>query len=249
MNPKLTTSNRVNYQYKYFTFMSMLYCTLLIVSVLLPYKIINLFGMTVPGGIFIFPLTYLFGGAIAEVYGRTAAVQTIWASILCLAIFNFIVAVIIRIPSAPNVPNQEAFMQAFGYGFRLTIGCIVGLLCSDLTNVYRITRLRAIFKGRYFWQRCLWTTTLSEAIFNVVCYSITYLGVISNNTLYHLMIYSWLLKITYSFIMLFPLLYLMRYLKKAEGIDIYDVKNINQFNIEEAVVKLFKNSVRLETVG
>lgn len=234
------------HQFKYFTFISMFYCTLLIASVLMPYKIINFFGFSVPGGIFIFPLTYLLGGAIAEAYGRNTAIRMIWFSIFCLLLFNLIIAGIVRIPSAPGVPNQEIFLQAYGSSIRLSMGCIVGLLFSDLTNIYRITKLRAIFKGKYFWQRCLWATGLSEGIFNIICYSITYYGILPNGDLLRLMIYSWLIKMSYSLIMVFPLLYLMRILKNVEGIEVYDVKNTGGFNIEEAFTKFFTASVSRE---
>ena len=232
---KEDTSN--SYQYKYFTFMSMLYCTLLIASVLLPYKIIDLFGFREPGGIFIFPFTYLLGGAIAEAYGRKMALRMVWSSVICLILFNIIIAIIIRIPSMPNTPHQGVFMEAFGSSARLALGCVVGLLFSDLTNIYRITRLKAIFKGKYFWQRCLWSTALSEAIFNLVCYTITYTGIMPWSLLYKMMCYSWALKMIYSFLMLIPLLNLMNFLKKAEGVDVYDVKDKISFNPEEIFLK------------
>jgi len=216
-------NGKTSSQYRYFPFLSMLYCTLLIASVLLPYKIINLFGFSEPGGIFIFPLTYLLGGAIAEAYGRTIALRMVYSSIFCLFALNIIVAIIIRIPSMPDAPHQEVFIQAFGQSIKLFIGCFVGLICSDLTNVYRITKLKVLFRGKYFAQRCLWTTAISEAIFNVTTYTITYVGVIPGNNVLKLMLYSWVLKMIYSIIMIFPLLLLMRFLKKAEGVDEYDV--------------------------
>lgn len=230
----------VNYQYKYFTPISMLYCTLLIASVLLPYKIINLFGFGLPGGIFIFPLTYLLGGAIAEAYGRVMALRMIYSSIFCLFLLNIIIAIIIRIPSMPGVPHQEVFLQAFGQSIRLSIGCFVGLISSDLTNVYRITKLKLLFGGKYFFQRCLWSTAISEAIFNMTTYFITYLGMMPLNNIFKLMFYSWVLKMIYSLIMIFPLLFLMNFLKTSEGIDIYDVDNdsLSKFNPEAIFIKL-----------
>lgn len=233
-------SVKLNNQYKYFTFISMLYCTLLTVSVLLPYKIINIFGFSEPGGIFIFPMTYLLGGAIAEAYGRKMALRMVWSSVFCLLFFNLLLYIIIRIPSAPTATHQEVFLQAFGSSMRLFAGCFVGLLCSDLTNVYRITRLKLIFKGRYFIQRCLWTTAISEGIFNVVTYTITYFGVISTHNLYMLMIYSWCLKMIYSLLMILPLLYLMNFLKKAENVDVYDVKDASGYNPELVLLKFLR---------
>jgi uncharacterized integral membrane protein (TIGR00697 family) len=229
----------------------MLYCTLLIVSVLFPYKIINFFGFPEPGGIFVFPLTYLLGGAIAEAYGRELALRMVYASIFCLVVFNILIAIIIRIPSVPDAPNQEVFINAFGHSIRLTIGCFVGLIFSDLTNVYRITKLKVVLGGRYFIQRCLWTTAISEAIFNISTYLITYLGVIPFNKVCLLMLDSWILKMMYSFFMILPLLFLMNFLKKSEGIDVYDVKdtNMSKLNPESLFMKLFDSKVNKNTLS
>lgn len=236
----LQSYDKINYQYKYFSFLAMFYCTLLIISVLLPYKIINLFGFSEPGGIFIFPLTYLLGGAIAEAYGRRMALKMVYSSIFCLIVFNILVAIIIRLPSIPDAPHQEIFIQAFGHSIRLTIGCLVGLICSDLTNIYRVTKLKLLFNGKYFIQRCLWSTAISEAIFNITNYLITYGGVISTPNMLRLMLYSWIFKMIYSLIMIFPLLFLMKFLKKAEKVDVYDVSDVSSsvFNPETLFIKL-----------
>lgn len=232
-------------QYTYFTFLSSLFTTLLIASVLLPYKIVNLFGFDEPGGIFIFPLTYLLGGAIAESYGKRMALRMVYSSIICLLVFNIIIAIIVRIPSAPSAKNQEIFLQAFGHSIRLSIGCLVGLVCSDLTNIYRITKLKILFKGKYFIQRCLWSTAISEAIFNVLTYLITYFNILSIHEIFKIAIYSWILKMVYSLIMILPLLMLMRFLKKHEKTDGYDEKNDTlQFNPKLIFTK-FLNAARM----
>ncbi len=218
---------RPNQQFKYFTFISMFYCTLLIASTLLPYKIINFFGFSEPGGIFIFPLTYLLGGAVAEAYGRDLALRMIYSSVFCLSAFTAIIAIIVRMPSVETAPHQEVFIQAFGHGIRLVGGCLIGLLFSDLTNIYKITRLKFFFQGKYFVQRCLWSTAISEIVFNIITYIITYFGVIPIKGILGLIISSWILKMVYSLIMIFPLLFLMNYLKRKEGINIYDTNKIN----------------------
>lgn len=233
---------KLNNQYKYYPFLSMLYCTLLTVSVLFPYKIINFFGYSEPGGILIFPITYLLAGVIADRYGRTLAIRMVYSSICCLLVFNILVAIIIRIPSMPDAPNQAVFSQAFGSSLRLSFGCIAGLFCSDLTNVYKITGLKLIFGGKYFIYRCLWSTAISEAIFNFITYLITYLTILPIMSIFKLMLYSWVLKIIYSLFMVFPLLLFMSYLKKAEGADIYDVKVANPWINPEALLLKFLNA-------
>jgi queuosine precursor transporter len=243
----LQRNDKINYQYKYFSFLSMFYCTLLTASILLPYKIINFFGFSEPGGIFIFPLTYLLGGAIAEAYGRAMALRMVYSSIFCLSVFTVIIAIIIRIPSIPNAPHQEVFIQAFGHGIRLTVGCFAGLLCSDLTNVYKITKLKLLFGGKYFVQRCLWSTAISEAIFNITTYTITYAGIIPTNNIFKLMVYSWILKMIYSLIMIFPLLLLMHFLKNAEDVDVYDVEDtVSGFNLETVLLTFLRASAMEE---
>lgn len=245
----MTATTQLNQPHKYFNFLSMLYCTVLTASVLLPYKIVNLFGFGEPGGIFVFPMTYLLGGVIAETYGRKVAVKMVWSSIFCLLIFNLIIFFIIRIPSISYATHQEAFQEALGSSMRLFIGCFIGLICSDLTNIYRITKLKLLFKGRYFVQRCIWSTAISEAMFNLVTYLITYYGVLPTSKLYQLMIYSWALKMIYSVIMIFPLLWLMKFLKKAEGIDIYDVKNSFESSSESILLKFLKISQPKQSPG
>lgn len=221
----LQNINKADYQYKHINFLSMLYCSLLIISVLLPYKIIDFFGLPEPGGIFIFPLTYLLGGAIAEVYGRKQALKIVYSGLICLFIFNILLSIIVRVPSVSYAQNQEIYLQAFGSSIRLSIGCGLGLFFSDLTNVYRITKLKLIFNGKYFFQRCLVTTFIAESIFNIITYAVTYYGVVSMHDYFRLVLCSLLLKMIYSIIMIIPMLYLMRFLKASEGIDIYDAEN------------------------
>ncbi|MCW5589859.1 MAG: queuosine precursor transporter [Legionellales bacterium] len=230
--------------FKLYAPLCMLYSVLLIVSVLLPLKVINLFGLSEPGGILIFPTTYLLSGVVAEVYGRKLAVKMVISSILCLMLFNFLTYLIVMIPSAKIAPpHQEAYTLVFSHAPKLFLGCLVGLICSDLTNVYRLTRLKIIFKGKYFWQRCLWTTAISELLFNFFCYSITYYNSLNHYAIFKLMINSWLLKMIYSLLMIFPLLYFMIFLKKYEGCDIYDVKNSSGNNvIELKLIKALKGS-------
>lgn len=204
-------------QFKHYSQLSMLYCTLLIASVLLPYKIISFFGFSEPGGILIFPLTYLLAGAVAEQYGRNLALKMVYTSIFCLIIFNLVTTLIVLIPSVPTAPNQNVFNEAFGHGMWLSIGCLVGLICSDLSNIYKITGLKLFFGGKYFIQRCLWSTAISEGIFNLLTYTITYFHVLPYKEILMLVLNSWILKLIYSILMVIPLLMLMAYLKKSEG--------------------------------
>lgn len=237
MKPYSSNKNKIencaDSQYKYFTFVSMLYCTALIFSVLLPYKIVDLFGFSLPGGAFIFPVTYLMSGAIAEVYGRKMALKMVWSSICCLFLFNLSLFIIIRVPSlsSPSIPNQSIFTQTFGSSLRLFGGYFAGLICSDVSNVYRITRLKWLFKGKHFIFRCIWSAVISSAIFNVVTYSIMYIGVIHSEALYRLMVHSWALKTSYAVILAVPLLLLMRFLKKAEfGLGDNSIKSLSRLS-------------------
>lgn len=232
-------------QYKYYTQLSMIYCTLLIASVLLPYKIINFFGYSEPGGILIFPLTYLLAGAVAEQYGRNLAIKMIYTSIFCLILFNLIITLIIHIPSIPTAPDQDIFLKAFKNGIWLSLGCLVGLICSDLTNIYKITGLKFFFGGKYFIQRCLWSTALSEGVFNILTYSITYYHVLPYYMVLKLMFYSWVLKLIYSVLMIIPLLILMSYLKKMEGTNIVEQNDpISWLNPEIYLLRTLLPTIR-----
>ena len=244
---KQMTNKNFNKQYKYFNFLSLLYCTLLIFSVLMPHKIISVFGYTQPGGILSFPATYLLAGVIAEVYGRKESLKLIYISVFNLFIFNSLIFIVIRLPYDGSIQNQEAIMQVFGSSMQLFFGCFFGLLCSDLTNVYRITRLKFFFKGKYFAQRLLWSTAISEAIFNIVTYQITYFGVLDYDSIWKLILNSWILKMAYSLLMIIPLLFLMKFLKKSEGVDIYDINTLkNKIPSEILFFNLLKSSKEIE---
>lgn len=229
-----------NQSYKYFNFLSLLYSTFLIFSVLIPRKIICVFGVNFPGGIFVFLFTYLLAGVIAEVYGRKNSVRLIAYSMINLFIFNLLIFITIRLPSPSSFTNQEEFMIVLGSSIQLFLGCFLGLLLSDLTNVYRLTRLKLFFHGKYFAQRLLWSTAISEAIFNVVTYQITYYGVLDEKEIWLLAWNSWVFKIIYSTIMLFPLLYLMKFLKRTEGIDVFDVTDDKKTPPEAAFLKFVR---------
>ncbi len=228
--------------YKCYTTICMVYATILIISVLFPYRIIDFFNVNEPVGVFILPLNYILGCAIAEVYGRKLALKMMWSSIFCLFLSNLIIYIVVRLPSGHSAGNQQIFYDVFGSSMRFFFACFIGLVFSDLTNIYRITRLKLIFKGKYFIQRSLWVSMISEAIFNIITYTLCYFDKKSLIDIGHLIIYSWVFKVVYSLLLVLPLLYLMKFLKRVEKIDIYDVTSLGRMNSEEVLLKFLNGS-------
>ena len=231
-------------QYKYITFLSMLYMTIKLTTVVLIYKIISVGPFSASASTLVMPLWFVMGDVIAEVYGYKIARQIIWIAIICQFIFAFACAGLIALPASSGWTHKEAYDQVLGKLPRVAIASFLAIVSGAFINAYAISKWKILLFGKYFWLRSLGASAVGELVFTIVAYLTEFLGVVPISILLHLMIASYVIKLILNPILVVPSLFVVSALKKMEGVDIYDFgTNFNPFkmNIDDE----FKNSENL----
>jgi queuosine precursor transporter len=198
------------------------FVTCLITANIIAVKLILLFGFLVPAGIIVFPLSYLFGDVMTEVYGYGVTRQVIWLSFAC----NLLAVIAIFLgglaPAAPFWHDQQAYTIILGFAPRLLIASFTAYLVGEFTNSFVLAKLKIVTRGRWLWTRTISSTLIGEGLDTVIFISIAFWGVIPLQSMLTAILTQWIFKVLYE-VVATPLTYLIvGFLKKREGIDTYD---------------------------
>ena len=225
-------SNQQVHQYKYLVLLVMLYLTAVLASVVTGYKMVKIGSFVSNGGLFIYPLTFTVADIVAEIYGYSCARKMIWSSIICDYIFAFSISAIVRLPSPENWHYDRAYHEVLGHTLRFVFAGTLSVLISSFINIYVISKWKVLLKGRYFWLRSLGSTAVGEIALNSIGLLIGFAGIQPVSQIIELGITMYLVMLAYSAVTATPLTFLVYYLKKKEGIDIYDYNlNYNPFKL------------------
>lgn len=220
-------------QLKYFNFLCMLYITGLLAAVVVVYKVVSIGPLTISEGTLIFPITYFFGDIIAEVYGYELSRSLIWYSLICEIIFTFIVSHIIKLPPPPYWQHQAEYDFVLGNIMQVALANTIAVPTGAFLNAYAITKWKVLLKGRYFWIRSLASTAIGELAFCIIASPIVFIGMLSSNQVFTIVVSTYVIKLIFAVVSIFPANVIQYILKKAEGIDIYDTNtNFNPFKLE-----------------
>src|SRR5579883_178415 len=160
-----------------FVLLAGLFVTCLVVANIIAVKVIALpFGLFTPAGIVIFPLSYLFGDVLTEVYGYSAARRVIWLGFAC----NLLAVIAIYIggiaPAAPFWTQQAAYNAILGFTPRLLLGSFVAYLVGEFTNSFVLARLKIATRGRWLWTRTIGSTLIGEGFDTLIFITIAFWG-------------------------------------------------------------------------
>ena len=204
-----------------FILITCLFVTALITANIISVKLIALGNWYVPAGVIIFPLSYIFGDVLTEVYGYKAARRVIWLGFIC----NLLVVLAIWIAglwaAAPFWQNQQAYDTILGFTPRLLLASFLAYLVGEFANSVVLARLKIATEGRWLWIRTIGSTLVGEGLDSLIFITVAF-GGLPNVDLATAISTQWLVKVLYEVIAT-PLTYLVvGYLKRAEGIDVYD---------------------------
>ena len=198
-----------------------LFIACLIAANVISVKIIAIGDWYVPAGVIIFPLSYIFGDILTEVYGYRSARRVIWLGFLC----NLLVVGAIWLaglwPAAPFWEGQQAWDTILGSTPRLLAASFVAYLVGEFANSFVLARMKVATNGRWLWSRTIGSTIIGEGLDSLVFITLALAG-IPGIDLGTAILTQWLIKVAYEIIAT-PLTYLIvTYLKRTEGIDVYD---------------------------
>lgn len=227
----MTTKRRT--EFKCLSFLFMLTVTIMQISVVVPYKSVLLGGLLLPGGVIGFPLVFTLSDIVAEVYGYKHARKMIWQAILCCAIFVLIIIGILHLPSPPHWAPAPAYKLVFAHILRVFFAILFGVSLSSFVNIYLFVKWKIWLKGKHFWLRCFLASAIGETVVTFIADITGFLGAMPFSQFIHMVLSVYLFKIIYSLAAAFPATLVVIFLKRYEGIDVYDyTTNFNPFSLD-----------------
>ena len=217
-------------QYRYYEFVMAAFVTVLICSNLIgPAKIaqveVPLLGaLTFGAGVLFFPISYVFGDILTEVYGYARSRRVIWAGFGGLAFASVMSYVVVALPPAPFWQNQPAYEIAFGSTWRIALASLVAFVCGEFFNSYVLAKMKIWTDGRWLWTRTIGSTIFGEGVDSLLFYPLAFYGggLIPDERLQGIMLVQFLGKVGVE-ILFTPVTYkLVAALKRAEHEDYYD---------------------------
>ena len=204
--------------------------TCLITANIIAVKLISLGPIALPAAVIVFPLNYIFGDIITEVYGYRWARRTIWLGFGCNLIFVFFSWLSGLLPAASFWENQEAYDTILGYTPRLLLASFTGYLVGEFVNSLILARLKVITRGRWLWLRTISSTIVGEGLDTALFIVIAFIATPAFTPL--LILYHWAAKVLIE-VLATPLIYrVVAYLKHKDQIDTYDHKtDFNPFTL------------------
>jgi len=216
--------------YRYYEFVMAAFVTVLICSNLIgPAKIAQLDlpmigAVTFGAGVLFFPISYVFGDILTEVYGYARARRVIWAGFGGLAFAAFMATVVVALPPAPFWEHQSAYEIAFGNTWRIVAASMFAYFCGEFVNSYIMAKMKILTAGRWLWTRTIGSTIAGEGVDSLLFYPLAFYGtgIIPDDKLPLVMLAQFLVKVGVE-VVLTPFTYLaVGLLKRAEQEDYYD---------------------------
>lgn len=212
-----------------FLLVSILFCVCLITANLLETKQIDVFGISLTGGLLVFPVSYILNDCVCEVWGYQKARLLIW----CGFAMNFFVVLLGAlcdwIPGAPWWHNDAGFHAIFGLAPRIAAASFVAFLAGSFANAYVMSRMKLRDGSRHFSLRAIWSTIVGESLDSLIFFPLALGGVVPWKELPAIMLWQVFLKTAYEVVVLPVTIRVVRWMKATEGSDVYD-ENIS-YNI------------------
>ena len=215
-------------RFRYFDFVMAAFVTVLLLSNVLgagKVAVVELPGIgTWPfgAGILFFPVSYVIGDVLTEVYGYARARRCIWAGFAALLFMAFMAAVVVALPPSPDWEGQAAYEAVFGQVPRIVLASIVAFWAGEFANSYVLARMKIWTQGRHLWTRTIGSTLVGQGIDSLLFYPLAFYGVWDNATLLVVLGTQFALKVAWE-ALLTPVTYaVVGFLKRREGVDVYD---------------------------
>ncbi|WP_448586685.1 queuosine precursor transporter [Thermaurantiacus sp.] len=211
------------YDYCMAAFVAVLICSNLIgaakvASVDLP----ALGAVTFGAGILFFPISYVLGDVLTEVYGYARARRVVWVGFAAAIFAAAMAAFIVWIPPAPGWEGQDAMAQVFGQVPRIFAASILAFWAGEIANAYVLARMKLLTNGRWLWTRTIGSTVVGQGVDSLIFYPLAFLGVWETELVLTVMATNYLLKVAWE-AALTPVTYqVVGAMKRAEGIDVFD---------------------------
>jgi uncharacterized integral membrane protein (TIGR00697 family) len=210
-------------QFRYYDFVMAAFVAILLLSNLIgAAKLADVGGFVFGAGILFFPLGYVIGDVLTEVYGYARARRVIWAGFAGLVFMAFMSWVVVALPPAAGWEGQAAYESVFGQVWRIVFASVTAFWAGEFVNSYVMARMKIWTGGKHLWSRTIGSTFVGQGVDSLIFYPLAFWGVWSNSQVITVMFTNWALKVAWE-VVLTPMTYaVVNWLKRKEGVDIFD---------------------------
>lgn len=209
--------NKIDVYSETFLFISLVCISCVLISNILAAKLISVFGISMTAGVLVFPITYIIGDVLTEVYGHNKAKKIILYGFLCNLLMVILFFIAIKMPYPEFWTNQDAFVTILSNTPRMLVASFIGYLIGGFTNSYVLEYIKNNSKIKYLWFRTILSTIVGETLDTSIFLLIGFLGTMANKELGLMIIFQTLAKIIYE-IVLTPVTYkVVNYVKRKEN--------------------------------
>ena len=196
------------------------FITCLITANIIAVKVISLGFFILPAAAFVFPVSYIFGDVLTEVYGYRVARRVIWLAFICNVIFVFFAWVGQILPPEASWEAQAAYERILGFVPRIVGASICGYLVGEFVNSYVLARMKILTKGRWLWSRTIGSTIIGQALDTSIFITLAYIG--TGAPVPTMILHHWFVKTAIEAVCTPATYAIVNRLKRSEGIDTYD---------------------------
>jgi len=208
---------------RYYDFVMAAFVAILLLSnVIGAAKLATVGGFTFGAGILFFPLGYVIGDVLTEVYGYARARRCIWAGFCAMIFMAFMSWVVVTLPPAEGWEGQAAYESVFGQVPRIVLASIVAFWAGELTNSFVLAKMKLLTRGKHLWTRTIGSTIVGQGVDSLIFYPLAFYGVWTTDQVLLVMATNWALKVGWE-VVLTPVTYVfVNFFKRREGLDVYD---------------------------
>jgi uncharacterized integral membrane protein (TIGR00697 family) len=220
--------------FRYYDLVMVAFVTILLCSNLIgASKVCTVFGVTFGAGVLFFPISYVFGDILTEVYGYARSRKVVWAGFAAMAFASFMSWFIIQLTPAEGWTGQAALQSVFGGTPRLVFASLAAYFVGEFANSFTLAKMKIFTQGKMLWTRTVGSTIVGELIDSIIFYPLAFLGIWPTNLVIKVMISNYLIKVGWEVVMT-PVTYkIVAFLKRAEEEDYYDYNtNFTPFSLK-----------------
>jgi uncharacterized integral membrane protein (TIGR00697 family) len=230
---RISTPEIARRQFKFYDFCMAAFVAILICSnligaakpaqVTLPFEVPFIGNVFVFGaGILFFPLSYVLGDVLTEVYGYGRARRVVWAgfgAVLFMAVMSWVV---VSLPPADGWKGQPAYIEVFGQTPRIVLASVVAFWAGEFANAFVLARMKVLTQGKHLWTRTIGSTVVGQGVDSLIFYPLAFLGVWTTEQVVAILLTNYALKVAWE-VLLTPVTYqVVDALKRSEGVDVFD---------------------------
>ena len=220
--------------YRYYDFILCAFVVLLLLSNLVgAAKVANIGGVQFGAAILFFPLSYVIGDVLTEVYGYARARRVVWAGFGAMVFMAAMTWIVVAMPPDPGWDGQAAYEQVFGLTPRIVTASLIAFWAGELSNAFVMARMKVLTKGRHLWMRTIGSTVVGQGVDSLLFYPLAFLGVWETSAVLVVLVTNFALKVAWE-ALLTPVTYrAVAILKRTENEDVYDTDtDFTPFSIE-----------------